>query len=461
MIQSILASGAWRENITGQVLLPGSGEYDRYRMAWNLTVDQHPAVIVVAENAADIQHAVQFANSQNLAISVQSTGHGVARPADGSLLIITSHLQELKIDPEAQTAWLGAGLKWGTVLPKAQELGLAPLLGSSPDVGVVGYTLGGGMGWLARKYGLAADSALAFDLVTPDGALRRASATEHPDLFWGLRGGGGNFGVITAMEIKLYPVSTVYGGNLFYPPSLAREVARRYRAWIAEAPEELTSSYVLMNMPDIPDLPDFLRGKSFVIVRGCYTGPVEQGEALLQPWRDWQAPLMDDFKAMPFTQVATISNDPEGPVPGLSSGAWLNTLSDDAVELLIRYGQPESGRSLFTVTEVRHAGGAIKQGSEQDSACGNRHAEHILQVIGMTPTTEAQHAFHDYVARFKQDLTPHLTGGVYLNFLDGDEARARTQDGYSPEAYQRLRSVKGKYDPENRFSHSFDIQPKS
>lgn len=452
-------SSGWQENIIGQVLFPGDADYDRYRQAWNLTVDQHPAVIVVAENAADIQQAVRFANSQDLSIAVQSTGHGVARPADGSLLIVTSRLQSLKIDPESQTAWLGAGLKWGAVLPKTQEYGLAPLLGSSPDVGVVGYTLGGGMGWLARKYGLSADSVLAFELVTPDGELRRASTSEHPDLFWGLRGGGGNFGVITAMEIKLYPVTTVYGGNLFYPPALAREVGRRYRAWIAEAPEELTSSFVLMNLPDIPDLPDFLRGKSFAIVRGCYTGPVELGEALLQPWRDWHAPLMDDFKAMPFAQVATISNDPEGPVPGLSSGAWLHELSDTAIELLIQYGQPETGRSPFTVTEVRHAGGAIKLGSEQASAYGNRHAEHILQVIGMTPTPEAQHAFHEYVARFKQDLSPHMTGGVYLNFLDGAEARLRTRDGYSPEAYQRLQSLKQQFDPGNRFSHSFDIQP--
>jgi hypothetical protein len=449
----------WQEKIKGQVILPGDADYDRYRQAWNLIVDQHPAVIVVVENAADIQHAVQFAGSHNLDIAVKSTGHGVARPADGSLLIITAHLQDIHIDPDAQTAWLGAGLKWGPVLAKTQEYGLAPLLGSSPDVGVIGYTLGGGLGWLARKYGLATDSVMAFELVTADGQLKRASASENPDLFWGLRGGGGNFGVITSMEIKLYPVTTVYGGNLFYPPTLAREVFRRYRDWVAQAPEELTSSIVLMNVPDIPDLPDFLRGKSFVIVRGCYIGPVEQGEALLQPWREWQAPLMDDFKAMPFAQVATISNDPEGPLPGLSSGAWLHELSDAAVEVLIQFGQPDMGSSPLTVTEIRHAGGAVKRGGETASAYGNREAEHIMQLIGVTPTPEINQALRQYVSKFLQELNPHLTGGVYLNFLEGAEVRERTRAGFSPQTFQRLQSLKRQVDPNNRFSHSFDIQP--
>ena len=284
-----------RASVTGQVITPNNDAYDKARQAWNLTVDQHPALIVVAQTDIDIVEAVKFANMQGLDIAVMATGHGTIREADHSMLIVTSQLTDVRVSVEAQTAWVSAGAKWGRVLEAAQAVGLAPLLGSSPDVGAVGYTLGGGMGWLARKYGLSTDSVNRFELVTADGQMLRASATENADLFWGLRGGGGNFGVITGMEIQLYPVTTVYGGNLFYPADKAKEVYAHYRHWIANAPDELTSSVVLMNFPPVPEVPEFLRGQSFVIVRGCYSGPMEEGEELLKHWRTWQAPLIDDF----------------------------------------------------------------------------------------------------------------------------------------------------------------------
>jgi FAD/FMN-containing dehydrogenase len=451
--------GELQARIMGSVITPSNPDYDQARQAWNLSVDQRPAVIVVAQRAEDVSQAVRFARRQGLGIAVQSGGHGVVCPANEALLIVTNQLRQLRVDPENQRAWIGAGLKWGMVLAKTQEFGLAPLLGSSPDVGVVGYTLGGGMGWLARKYGLSADSVIAIELVTAEGELIQASQEHNRDLFWGLRGGGGGFGVVTGMEIQLYPVTTVYGGNLVYPAELAREVITRYRDWIADAPDELTSSFAIMNFPPIPAVPEFLRGKSVIMVRGCYCGPVEQGEALLQSWRNWKAPLIDDFKANPFSQVAAISNDPEDPSPGISSGAWLKDLNDAAIDTLIRYSVSVNGSSPLMMMEVRHAGGQIARVDPNFNAFGNRDATQSLQVIGITPTPEAHRQVGQYIAQMKQALAPYLTGGVYINFLEGEEARQRTRDAYLPETYRKLQALKAKYDPENFFRFGFDIPP--
>jgi hypothetical protein len=446
-----------RSCVSGQVLRPEDEGYDRARMAWNLTVDQHPALIVIARSADDILEAVRFADAQNLEVAVKATGHGTIREANDSMLIDTSQMMDVHVDAAAQTAWVSAGTKWGRVLEQTQAVGLAPLLGSSPDVGAVGYTLGGGMGWLARKYGLSTDSVNFFELVTADGHLVRASAQENADLFWGLRGGGGNFGVVTGMEIRLYPVDLVYGGNLFYPIGLAREVYAHYRSWIANAPDELTSSVVLMNFPPIPGVPEFLRGQSFVMVRGCYSGLIGKGEELLQYWRTWQPPLVDDFKAMPFSQVAAISSDPLDPMPSLSSGAWLKDLDDETVETLIRFVVPQGQPPVLAFAEVRHAGGAISQVDPQSAAYGNRDAVYSLQVVGAAPTREIHATVKSHVANMKDALSSHLHGGVYLNFIEGAEAREATKKGFSVDTFQRLQMLKEKYDPRNRFSHSYAI----
>jgi FAD/FMN-containing dehydrogenase len=448
-----------RTSLSGKVIIPGDPGYDATRLAWNLTVNQCPALIIVAQSADDIAEAVRFAGRQDLSVAVQATGHGVIREASDGLLIVTSQIMDVRVDPDKRTAWVSAGTKWGRVLAQTQAVGLAPLLGSSPDVGAVGYTLGGGMGWLARKYGLSTDSVNRFELVTADGQIINASKGENADLFWGLRGGGGNFGVITGMEIRLYPVKTVYGGNLFYPVQKAKEVFAHYRQWIADAPDELTSSVVLMNFPPIPEMSEYLRGQSFVMVRGCYCGSLEEGEKLLEHWRNWQAPLLDEFKAMPFSEVATISNDPADPIPGLSSGAWLRDLSDETADILMRYILPQGGPLPLMFAEVRHAGGAIAKTDPHSAAYGNRDTMYSLQVVGVTPTQEIHAAASKHINQLKSELGPHLHGGVYLNFLEGEEARNRTQQGYLPENYARLRALKTKYDPQNRFSHSYDIPP--
>lgn len=448
---------ALQKQLQGAVIRPTDPGYDAARMAWNLSVVQHPALIVMPESAADVAAAVQFAKREGLGVAVQATGHGVVRPADDCLLINTARLTDLKIDPDKGTAWVSAGLKWGAVLEKTQEAGLAPLLGSSPEVGAVGYTLGGGFGWLGRKYGIAADSVHFFEVVTADGQIIKASPEENSDLFWALRGSAGGLGVIIGMEIQLYPVSTVYGGNLIYPIEQTRMVLTRFRDWIESAPDELTASIAIMNFPPLPQIPEFLRGNSFVMVRGCYCGPVEEGPAQLQSWRDWQAPIMDDFKVIPFSQVAMISNDPVDPVPGLTTGAWLRELSDEAIDTLSRYTSSAEGPSPLLLTELRHVGGAVARVDPASAAYGNREAPLLLACIGMTPSPEAHQHFQRVSGALKDELKPYMTGGAYLNFLEGEEKRERSKDGFTPEAYRRLAQVKAVYDPGDLFSFSTDI----
>ncbi|MBL8058798.1 MAG: FAD-binding oxidoreductase [Anaerolineales bacterium] len=444
--------------LRGALIAPDHARYDEARRAFNLANTQRPALIVEALSAADVAEAVRFAWEANLGVAIQSTGHG-AQPADGALLILTHLMKGVQINAQARTAWVEAGVQWGEVLAPAQAAGLAPLLGSSPGVGVVGYTLGGGLGWLARKYGLAADSVRAFEVVTADGRVRRASAVENADLFWALRGGGGSFGVVTGMEIQLYPVTTVFGGNLIYPLELAPEVLARYRRWIAQAPEALTSSVLIMNFPPLPAVPEFLRGKSAVIVRGLYCGPVAEGEALLREWLEWQAPLANLWRAMPFSEVASVSNDPLDPVPAYNTGAWLRGLSDTSIDAIIEYGAARPGRAAPIFVEVRHIGGALGRVAREANAFGNRDAELLLSVAAMAPTPEVRRLVESHAQQLKQALAPDLTGGVYMNFLEREEARARTRDAYRPENYRRLRALKAQFDPDNLFRFGFNIPP--
>jgi len=437
-------------------IYPDHGDYDAARQPWNRSVNQHPAVIAMARCQEDVVAAVHYARANDLTIAVQATGHGTRRSATGALLLNTAQMREVQIDAERRTAWVSAGAKWGAVLEKAQAVGLAPLLGSSSGVGAVGYTLGGGFGWLARNYGLAADSVHRFAVVTADGEARSVSNEEHADLFWGLRGGGGSLAIVTGMEIALYPVTTVFGGSLIYPGALTKEVLLHYREWVKTLPDEFSTSVAIMNYPPIPELPAFLRGQSVVMVRCCYTGPVAAGEALLEPWLTWRAPMANLVHAMPFAEVDTISNDPMDPMPSLTSGAWMRALTDDGIDALVRYGLNQQGSSPLIMTEVRHAGGAIRNVSPTSSPIGHRDANFVLCLVAATPTAEITHQVARYMAAFKTELAPELDG-VYMNFLDGDETQARTKDAYAVEQYQQLMRLKAKYDPADRFSHSFNI----
>jgi FAD/FMN-containing dehydrogenase len=333
-----------RDRVAGEVIAPGDAGYDDGRAAFNVAFEHRPALVVMAEGAADVVAAVRFAAGHGLDLAVQATGHGVVLPADDALLINTARMTGVTVDPEARTARIEAGTRWGEVLAATQTHGLAPLLGSSPTVGAVGYTLGGGLGWLARKYGLAADSAVSFEVVTAEGEQLTASAEENTELFWGLRGGGGGLAIVTAMTVRLFPVEMVYGGGLIYPGEMAADVMRRWRDWLPSLPEEMTSSVKIMNFPDMEIAPPPLRGKTVVMVLGAYCGALDEGKALVDQWREWQAPMMDMFGPMPFAEVAHISNDPTDPMPAYVTGAWLRELSDAAIDAIVRYGTLQEAR---------------------------------------------------------------------------------------------------------------------
>jgi FAD/FMN-containing dehydrogenase len=271
--------------------------------------------VVVADAAADIVAAVQLAREQGLGVGVLATGHGVANPCDGGVLINTSSMRGVSVDPVSRSATVEPGALWSDVIPEAQAQGLVGLAGSSSGVGVVGYTLGGGYGWLGRKYGFAAESMREADVVTTDGEQLKASANENTDLFWSFKGGGSSFGIVTSLEFALYPLDSVYGGGVYYPVEKASEVLGLYSRWVSDLPDEMTTAATFLNFPPLPALPEALRGKSVIAVRACYCGdPPEAGEDLIKPWRELGEPIMDSFQTMRCDEMDSISMDPTDPV---------------------------------------------------------------------------------------------------------------------------------------------------
>ena len=452
-----VSAQALRSQIAGAVHVPGEPEFEELRQAWNLAYTHRPALIVVPSSADDVAVAVRHAASAGQHVAVQATGHGVARTADDVMLISTKNLDHVSVDADAWTAELGAGAKWQALIAPVSAAGLAPLLGSTPDVSAVGYTLGGGMGWLARKYGLSADHVRSIEIVTADGAKKVASPESEQDLFWALRGGGaGSFGVVTKIEIDLVPVSSLYAGNLFYPGAIAREVAARYRNWLPDVPEDLTSSIVLMNFPPIDDIPEPLRGRSFTIIRGAFDGDDADGTALLDYWRAWREPEIDMWGRIPFHDIASVSNDPVEPMPALASSAWLEDLDEATVDVLVNAMFEQDGPSPLIFTEVRHAGGAVAREPEYPNAYGNRDRTLLMEIVGVVDP-EMNPELGEFVRHLHEALAPHVAPGVYLNFLEGDEKRTRTREGFSDDAWARLRKIKATVDPRNMFSHGIAI----
>jgi hypothetical protein len=437
-----------RSSVHGDVLVPGDAGYDEATLAWNRTNIHRPAVVVIAETPADVAAAVGFASANDLGLGIQATGHGAVVPVDG-VLLVTSRLTELTVDPVTCTARVGAGCTWGPVLEATQRHGLAPLLGSSITVGAVGYTLGGGVGWLARKFGPACDSVRALEVVTPDGRQVRASADERTELFRALRGGGGGAAVVvTAMEIDLVKIDRVYAGNLVFPAEAAADVTTAYREWVSDAPDELTSSIVYMNFPPIPDVPEPLRGQSFTIVRGCWAGRIDEGKAFVDRLRARVAPLIDMWDEMPFAEMASISNDPVEPMPCVTTGAWLTDLDADAGATVAAATFPAGGPPLVTFSEIRHLGGVISRGDRSLSAMGNRSGAFTLHCVGVPMAPAQDAAIIEHLDAMKTALGDSVSDRVYLNFVDGLERRRRSADGIDPEHRSRVADVHRWFDPD-------------
>jgi FAD/FMN-containing dehydrogenase len=449
-----------RARLRGTLLRPGEEGYDGARAAWNLNARQSPALVVVAEGAGDILSAVRFARDAGLGVGVMATGHGVGTPADGGLLINTSRMRGVRVDPVLRTARVEAGALWKDVIPEAHAHGLATLAGSAPHVGVVGYTMGGGFGWLGRKYGLNSASVTAAEVVTADGELVRASSDENEDLFWGLKGGGGNFGIVASLEFRLYPFATVYGGSVFYPVEKACEVLNAYARWSVGLPDEMTTAVAFMNIPPLPHLPEPLRGRSVIVVKGAYSGErPKDGEELFRQVREgFGEPIVDTFGEMPVTEMDRISMDPTDPLGVIQHAELLSDLSPEAIDALVRVAGTGSGSPLI-ILELRQLGGALARTPENPSPLGSGDARFSMNAIGATFTPEMAEGVKAHLARVAGETRPYQTGETFLNFMEENPAEDRVRAAYSHEDWERLVGLKDRRDPNNLFRFNRNIPP--
>lgn len=452
---------ALRASLQGSALVPGDEGYDTARQTWEATTfEQHPAIIVLPAAAADVVAAVNFAREHALPIAVQGGGHGHPHPADGALLVNFANMRGVQINAETATARIEPGVKGLDIVQAASQYGLAPLTGFAPTVGFVGYLLGGGFGWLVRQYGPAAGSLRSAEVVTADGRLLQVSENSHPDLFWGLRGGGGNFGIVTALECSLYPVKEVFGGQIAYPIAQGKEVLRAYSRWVKTVPNELTTALRIVHFPPSPALPPDLRGASLIVVLACYNGEATAGEALLQPMRTLGTPVYDTFAQIPYSQVATIANDPtEAPPVFYFRGAGaFQDFSDGDIEAIINTaGNPASG--IFVV-EIRHFGDALARHSEDAMPFALRRATLFLVAMAVAPSPDALATGKQSIATMMQAMAPSATSEMLINGLGPENASPeQTRASYSPEVYRRLVALKDQYDPQNTFRFNHNILP--
>jgi hypothetical protein len=429
--------------IAVELVFPGDPGWDEARQAWNLAVDQRPWAVALPETAEDVVELVRFARERSLRLAPQGTGHNAEPlgPLTDTILVKTHRLDGVEVDAEARIARAEAGVIWIDVVEAAAEHGLAALHGSSPDVGVVGYSLGGGMGWYARSLGLATNSVTAIELVTADGELIRADADRHAELFWALRGGGGNFGIVTALEFRLYPITEAYAGVLFFPLERAAEVLHAWRRWVEDVPDEVTSVGRLLRLPPIPDVPEPLRGRNFVVVEAAYTGDPDTGAALIQPLRDL-GPEIDTFETVPATALTRLHMDPEHPVPGKGGGMLLADLPPEAVDALITAAGPEQESPLLSV-EIRQLGGALGRSGPDHGVLDRFDADFVLFAVGIAITPELGHAVEAAVDDVRAALARWDAGVEYLNFA---ERRTAAERLFGEGALRRLREIKARYD---------------
>ncbi len=452
-----LDPSALRAQLDGDIALPGDDDWDAARLAWNLAVDQHPAMVALPESAADVAAVVAYAVENELRVAMQGTGHGArARGGDlaGTILVKTERMRGIEIDPMNRTARVEAGVVWAEVSEAAGQYGLAALAGSSPDVGVVGYTLGGGLGWLGRRYGLAASNVVSVEIVTADGSIRRVDAESDPDLFWAVRGGGGSFGAVTAIEFALFPVAEVYAGVMLWPIERASEILHAWREWTAEVPDDMTTVGRLLQLPPIPDIPEPLRGRSFVGVEAFHLGTEAEGAALVAPIRAL-GPEIDTVATIPAAALQHVHMDPEHPVPGVGDGMLLDDLPSAGIDALVAATGPGSGSPLVSV-EVRQLGGALATPAAGGGAVSHLDADFVLFGVGIAMSPELGTAVTAHLGALREALAPWESDTAYLNLAERD---IPGDNLFGPYAHHRLRAVKSAYDPTDLFRSNHPVHP--
>ena len=459
----MLTTSSFRElksGFRGDLIAPGDPPYDEARAVFNAAIDRHPTLIARCTDPDDVVRAVKFARSEGLALSVRGTGHNVAGFAvcDGGLVIDLSGMKRVAVDSSERTVRAEGGCTWGEVNDALQPHGLAATGGFVSITGVSGLTLGGGLGWLVRKHGLALDNLLSAQVVLADGGLVTAGPRENSDLFWAIRGGGGNFGVVTSFEFRVHPVGTVLAGIVLHPAAGAATAIRRWRDLEAEAPDESTQGALLFHFPDDPSGPPPLRGAALVGLGGVYAGPVSEGERVLRPLREFGPPLVDTFAEMPYNAAQRMA-DFLWP-PGLHSywkSAYLKALSDDAIDVLVDFfGRVPSTR---TVIVLEHNGdSAWDRVPEGDTAFGHRAWPYNFVVTSAWSDPKDTERNVAWTRGLFTAMRPFVAPGAYVNYLGGDEGKEGIEAAYGAKL-ARLAVIKAKYDPTNLFRMNQNIAP--
>ena len=444
----------FKVGLSGELLRPGDADYDDARKIWNGMIDKHPAFIARCAGVADVIDSVNFARANNLVVAVRGGGHNVAGNAvcDGGLLIDLSRMKSVRVDPARRTARAEPGVTWREFDHATQTFGLATTGGQISTAGIAGLTLGGGWGYLARKHGLACDNLLSVDLVTADGQFLTASAAENADLFWGLRGGGGNFGVVTSFEYQLHTVGPVFAGIVAYPIQKAKTVLELFRQVTSAAPDELACDIVLITLPD---------GAPIVGMNICYNGSIAEGERGGRPLRSAGSPVLDQVGPIPYTAAQQLL---DGFYPfGLQSywkSSFLKEISDGAIDTMVAH----CGRRPTPICHgiIEHQlGGAVRRADREATAFAHRDVEYSFLSVGVCADPGDAEKCVRWGREFWTAMQPYSTGGVYVNYLgrEADEGPERIKAAYGPEKYARLVALKNKYDPTNLFRLNQNIKP--
>ena len=450
-----------QSQLRGEVLQPGDESYDKARKVWNGMIDKKPALIVRCASADDVVAVVSFARENGILLAVRGGGHNVAGTAvaDGGLVVDLSPMKGVQVDPERHTVRAEGGVTIGELDEETQKFGLATPMGVVSETGIAGLTLGGGLGWLRRKYGLSSDNLVSVDIVTADGRYLTASETQNPDLFWGIRGGGGNFGVVTSFEYQLYPVGPeVMFCFVVYPGDRAKEVLRFCEEYVAQASDEVSPLGVLGRVPHDELFPEEWQGKPYAAILAMYSGSVEQGERVLQPLRDLGDPIADLSEPMPYTEAQKLLDEdyPEG-----GRYYWksvnLNGLGDEEIEHLMAHA--ETAPSDHSTIDVWYQGGAMNRVEAEETAFGDRSAPYLLGIEGNWEESHEDEANVAWVRGCVSDMQRFSHGGMYLNFPGFlEEGQEMMRNAYG-ENYERLVALKNKHDPANLFRMNQNIRP--
>lgn len=442
--------------IQGPVLRPGDDAYVTEVTGFNLAALHTPDIVIGATGPDDIVAALRWASATGTPVAVQATGHGANFPIETGLLITTSRMTDVHIDPVTRTAKIAAGAKWRDVLTAAAPHNLATLNGSSTDVGAVGYTLGGGLPVLGRAYGYASDLVDAFQVATPDGTLHETDADHEPDLFWALRGGKGNVGVVTEMVTDLLPLSRILGGGIYCAGTDAEALLRAWAHWTPTVPEKMCTGFSLLRLPPLPEIPEPLRGRFWARVAVAWTGAPAEGQELLAPIRQAAPVVFDTVAEMNYSDVDQIYQDPQNPLPARESCGCLKPLTDDAVDILLAQAGPDVPDYPLLLVELRHMGGALSRPAATEDAVCARDAAYLLEAVGVLAGPDMAEAVERATTALYAAMAPYATGCTMPNLhgRPGDATdRARA---WTPEIYDRLRRTKQTYDPQNllRYGHT-------